>query len=314
MRRKYNFTSPWVTEKLTHYIEKMKEQKQPPDTIRRNRNYAGLLLEWMEPNKKDVHKISYNDLLNFIQHCHTQQIPPEQINTILMVLRHYFNTLKVANNPAAGLILKGTRKRLPHDLLNRKELDELYEKYLVIDHRTQRNKVILGLLVYQGVMTQELHRLEPDHVRLKEGKIYIPGGLRGNARTLNLEAAQMMELQEYLQHTRLTIIKEFTADRPGRKAETISDRVYHQLFMSMSGSSGIKPSLQHLMRHLRKINPKVEDAGQIRSSVISEWLKEKDLRVVQYMAGHRSVSGTERYQSINLEELEEALNQYHPLK
>ncbi len=314
MRKQYNFTSTWVNEKLNHYIGKMQEQKQPPDTIRRNRNYAGLLLKWTEERQKELHKITYNDLLHFIQHCHAEQIPPEQINTILIVLRHYFNTLKVANNPAAGLILKGTRKRVPHDLLNRKELDELYEKYLVIDHRTQRNKVILGLLVYQGVMTQELHRLEPDHVRLKEGKIYIPGGIKGNARTLNLEAAQMMELQEYLQHTRETIVNEFKSYRPGRKTKKISERVYQRLFMSLSGAGNLKPSLQSLMKALRKINVKVKDAGQIRMSVISEWLKEKDLRVVQYMAGHRSVSGTERYQSINLEELEEALNQFHPLK
>lgn len=314
MRRQYNFTSSWVKEKLTHYIEKMKAQKQHPDTIRRNRNYAGLLLEWTEVKQKDLHKITYNELLNFIQHCQAKEIPPGQINVILLVLRHYFKTLKLSNNPAAGLILKGTHQRVPHDLLSKKELYELYEKYLVTDTRTQRNKVILGLLIYQALTTQELHKLEPGHVRLKEGKIYIPGGIKSNGRTLNLEAAQMMELQEYLQHTRETVLKEFTAYRPGRKAEKIPDSVYHKLFMSMSGSKDIKPGLQHLMIALRKINPRVKDAGQLRMSVISEWMKEKDLRVVQYMAGHKQVKSTERYQSINLEELEEALNQFHPLR
>lgn len=314
MRRQYNFASPWVKEKLQHYIAKMKEQKQSPDTIRRNRNYAGLLLEWTEQKQKDLHKITYNNLLHFIQHCQSKQIPQEQIRIILMVLRHYFKTLEVKNNPATGLILKGTRKRAPHDLLNRKQLDELYEKYLVTDARTQRNKVILGLLIYQAVTSQELHKLEPNHVRLKEGKIYIPGGIKSNGRTLNLEAAQMIELQEYLQHTRETIMQEFKAYRPGRKAEKISGNVHHQLFMSLSGSKNVKSSLQHLVKALRKINPKVKDAGQIRMSVISEWMKEKDLRVVQYMAGHRTVTATERYQSVNLEELEEALNKFHPLK
>jgi integrase/recombinase XerD len=314
MRKQYNFTSSWVKEKLQHYIAKMKEQKQHPDTIRRNRNYAGLLLEWTEAKQKDLHKITYNDLLSFIQYCQDKHIPPRQINIILLVLRHYFKTLKVSNNPAVGLILKGAHKRVPHDLLSKNEMDELYEKYLITDTRTQRNKVILGLLIYQAVTTQELHKLEPNHVRLKEGKVYIPGGLKSNGRTLNLEAAQMIELQEYLQHTRPTIMKEFTAYRPGRKAEKINDSVYHKMFMSMSGAQDIKPSLQHLMIALRKINPRVKDAGQIRMSVISEWMKEKDLRVVQYMAGHKQVKSTEHYKSVNLEELEEALNQFHPLK
>lgn len=51
---------------------------------------------------------------------------------------------------------------------------------------------------------------------------------------------------------------------------------------------------------------------QIRHSVITEWLKEKDLRTVQYMAGHKYVSSTERYLTTNLEDLKEALNKHHP--
>jgi len=53
---------------------------------------------------------------------------------------------------------------------------------------------------------------------------------------------------------------------------------------------------------------------QVRQSVIAEWLKTKDLRMAQYMAGHKYVSTTERYQVNNLEDLEEALNKYHPLR
>ncbi|WP_222943951.1 hypothetical protein [Pedobacter sp. N36a] len=52
---------------------------------------------------------------------------------------------------------------------------------------------------------------------------------------------------------------------------------------------------------------------QIFYSVITEWLKEKDLRTVQYMAGHKYVSSTERYQTTTLEDLKEALNKHHPL-
>jgi integrase/recombinase XerD len=59
---------------------------------------------------------------------------------------------------------------------------------------------------------------------------------------------------------------------------------------------------------LRRINPKVKHAVQIRQNVITEWLKEKELRTVQYIAGHRYVSTTERYQTTNLEDLKEALN------
>lgn len=83
--------------------------------------------------------------------------------------------------------------------------------------------------------------------------------------------------------------------------------------MGRSDLESLKNSLLHLNHSQRKINPKLKNTLQIRQSVITEWLKEKDLRTVQYMAGRRYVS-TERYQTKNLEDLKEALNKYHPLK
>ena len=86
-----------------------------------------------------------------------------------------------------------------------------------------------------------------------------------------------------------------------------------QLFISLNGSEHLKQSIKHLMEDLRKIDEQVKDALQLRKSVIVNWLKEKDIRYVQYMAGHRSISSTERYRAANLEELEAALKAHHPL-
>ncbi|MDF1573072.1 MAG: hypothetical protein P1P82_15795 [Bacteroidales bacterium] len=55
-------------------------------------------------------------------------------------------------------------------------------------------------------------------------------------------------------------------------------------------------------------------AKQIRSSVITHWLKHYNLRQVQYMAGHKYVSSTERYQQNNLDKLQGQLEKYHPLE
>ena len=56
------------------------------------------------------------------------------------------------------------------------------------------------------------------------------------------------------------------------------------------------------MATLQELHPEMKNLTQLRSSVL-EWLKEKDVRIVQYMAGHKRVSSTERYQAINLEDL-----------
>jgi integrase/recombinase XerD len=125
----------------------------------------------------------------------------------------------------------------------------------------------------------------------------------------------MLGLQEYISITRPEMLKGQGVYGTGRKPDSINKgKAQHQLFISMHGSDDMKNSFLHLLYGLRKLNPKLINAQQIRQSVITVWLKTKDLRTAQYMAGHRYVSSTERYQVNQLDDLQEALNIHHPLK
>jgi len=64
---------------------------------------------------------------------------------------------------------------------------------------------------------------------------------------------------------------------------------------------------------INRYEPGLKSLHQIRASVIAGWLNHYNLRQVQYMAGHRYVSSTERYRSDNLEDLQKELEKYHPL-
>jgi integrase/recombinase XerD len=66
-------------------------------------------------------------------------------------------------------------------------------------------------------------------------------------------------------------------------------------------------------KQLSKKDCKISIA-EIRASVITNWLQHYNLREVQYMAGHKFVSSTERYRTDNLEDLQKELEKYHPLK
>jgi len=186
----------------------------------------------------------------------------------------------------------------------------------VTDLRTARNKVILSLMINQAVTTDDIGRLEPVHILLRDGKIRAPGSRHEAGRTLDLEASQVIEIQEYLQKIRQEILgsvknKNLT---PGRKAESPDlETLSRKLFISMNGSSEMKNSLMHLVRALRQINPKIRSCRHIRQSVITLWLKRYDLRTVQYMSGHKRISSTERYQVGYLEDLQESINKCHPL-
>ena len=218
-----------------------------------------------------------------------------------MSVRHYFSFFQLKNkeaaNPAAGLYLKSSRKRLVSGIVSFDKLEQLYQNYQIMDARTLRNKVILSLLVYQGITTDELHHLETEHVKLREGKLKIPGNKRSNGRVLHLQAFQVLDLQEYL----LTVRPKLTSEKDG------------QLFLSMEGNPELKNSLHHLFRALKKVEPQISNANQIRQSVVTYWLKNHNLRQVQYMAGHKYVSSTERYQQNNIEDLQKEVNKYHPL-
>jgi len=72
--------------------------------------------------------------------------------------------------------------------------------------------------------------------------------------------------------------------------------------------------LYHLIKELKKSYEELKGVQQIRMSVITHWLKEKDIREVQYMAGFRYLDSLGYYQKHHTDELENALKKYHPLK
>ena len=90
--------------------------------------------------------------------------------------------------------IKGIKRTVHYNLLESDELEDLYYSYEsnnVADryHKlcAKRNRVIIGLMVYQGLNTSELIRLELEDLQLYKGKVYIKSGMRSNSRTLELK-------------------------------------------------------------------------------------------------------------------------------
>ncbi len=314
---KYKF-APAILAALGSYQTWLQQEHYGKGYIRQNKNYAGTFLEWMEEESLASEQVTHADVLEFADKLKQEHKSIRLINRVMVAIRYYFTCLQhegqATHNPAAGIILKGTIRHIPHDLLTLPELETLYESYPVKDERTHRNKVIVGLLVYQALTRDELETLRPEHLKLREGKIHIPPTGKLNSRELGLQPHQILDLQEYVLVVRPKILADRMAERSGRKPEkykAVED--IHQLFVNMNGQETMKNSLLHLNYGLRKINPKYKHGMQIRQSVITEWLKDKNLRTVQYMAGHRYISSTERYKTNNLEDLKDALNKHHPL-
>jgi len=282
---------------FTSYLQ----QKRYSDaTVNHYTDYIEKFLTWLTAESIDAAAFTYSDLLSFMQHTGKNGMTKRTLHNILCVVRHYCNYLihegKRTDNPAAGVFIKGLIRKLPANLLSIEELEELYKQYSIQLNVDRSKKIMLGLMIYQGLAVGELARIERRDIKLKEGKIKIKGTGRTNERMLDLHAGQVIELQQYLDKNKW---KEGALFTEGRKKE-VSER-------------NIDNRIKHMFDQLKQLNPKVINAKQIRSSVITHWLRKNNLRQVQYMAGHKFVSSTQRYQLNNLDDLTNELGHHHPM-
>jgi len=71
---------------------------------------------------------------------------------------------------------------------------------------------------------------------------------------------------------------------------------------------------KRLMERLKEQESQLKSSHQIRASVITHWLKQYNLREVQYMAGHKRVQSTESYQKNDTESLQLDIDRFHPMR
>lgn len=319
-RSKYQNQKDLFGKKVLYNLSDLGTEEYSPATIRAFINYISAFLFYLRERYLSESKVKRTDMYDYINRCKTAGDSSKLINRKVAAVRKYYSYLqkrgRVEKNPADGLYLRTRSRRIPTGMMSEQELQNLYEDYPVTDLRTARNKVILSLLTSQGLSTDDLRRLEPADIHLREGKIRIPGSSHEGGRTLKLEAHQVLELQDYLSKIRPAILESVKKKNitSGRKAEHQDlEKLSRQLLISMNGSADIKNSLTHLVKALKQINPKIRSCSHIRQSVITGWLKRYDLRTVQYMSGHKWISSTERYQVDYLEDLQESINKCHPL-
>lgn len=254
-------------------------------------------------------EVDYKTVLQYTKSLTRKGNSKKTVNHKLAILKSYFNYLVKENyrtdNPAESIIIKGVKRKLYYNLLEAEELEDLYysfETHNIKDPYHQltakRNKIIVGLMVYQGLNTSSLIRLEMEHINIYKGKIHIPSTKRTNSREMELKSWQVIELLEYIKEVREEI---------KRRKHIESERLF------IPNNARLGNTILNIIKKLKQYNQKVESINQIRASVITNWTKQCNLRKVQNMAGHRYISSTEKYLQDDLENMQEVINLYHPI-
>jgi len=294
-----------------------------------------LVNEFLTKTKKEDIQVTKPDVLRFLEYLKNgKKIQNNTRYHYLNALNHYFTFLcnegEIAKNPCFLLKIRGIRRKKLYKIYSSEELDQLFDNYYQYFVRAyddsympknvrklsaqnkEKNALLLSILLYQGVTTREIERLELADLDLIKATVKIQGRQHSNARTLPLKAAQIGLFMHYLQNIRPQLIEYHKKDcnllflasqdvgRTGKK------NVYKDSLM-LSNSTFPK-----ITKQVKSIDKQFLNFKQVRASVITNWLKTEGLRKTQYLAGHRYISSTEAYLPNNLDDLIDDINKLHP--
>ncbi len=288
---------------LEEYLQKKYSQGSLKSDLYRIKKYTTYLADKAETAK-------YQDVLTYIEYLR------KNYNLHPKTLRHYLYAVKIYYN---YLVEIGKRKDHPCNELHLKDkiskqiqVDNLYssqtlESFLEVPKKDtklvqRRNQVIISLLIYQGLKVNEISQLELEDINLEKAEIYIKSSHHQIDRTLPLQAKQILLFLNYLQQDRQILLsykgqnKDITTFLVGQYGQKITPN-----------------TINRMINNHRKPNQKLIPL-KIRQSVIANLLKkEHNVRAVQVFAGHRRASTTSQYKQTELEILQNAVHQYHPL-
>lgn len=300
---------------LDDFITYLQKNEYAPSTIESYSNVVNHFLKWCSQNNYETEGITYDIWLRYqslIKNRITKKGTPlkdKSVSHEIGIIRQFFDFLVFEDiidlNPIKDQFYKSDSD-FYHQLLTEEELHELYFCYPTIALKHPkcpsvaiRNKVIIGLVVYQAIDPNTLRKLTIDDIDLNKRKIYVPGTKRSNSRTLDLKDVQMNVLRQYLELDRAVL---------QRKINCFTEALFP---LNTSRFSCITSDLTG---KLKALNLKVTNLKQLRASVITLWTQKHDLRKTQVMAGHRFISSTENYLKTDLNSLEEATKMYHPMQ
>ena len=256
------------------------------------------------PNAKDY---GYPQVFNYIKKLVLNQSEKRSYLLIQAGIKKYYSYLiktgQRETHPCASLFLKHRRIPLIHqDLFSKNELTLLLRKPERYSMLKLRNKIIISLLIYQGLSLSELLGLKIQQINLGNGVLKIRKSRTLNYRKLALSPQQQIWIEKYLKIDRPQLLNNNTPTE--------------LLLLNKLGQPISSDAIQYLIETFRLIFPgRKLSASIIRQSVISNWLNELHLPMdqVQLMAGHKRMSSTLRYQKGDMKKQVELMNRYFPI-
>lgn len=235
-----------------------------------------------------------------------------QVNR-LSALRSFFGFLSrrgmILGDPMAGIEPPRLETRLPRTILTPGEARKVV---LAPDPRSPlglRDRAILETLYATGLRASELIQLSPYDVDTEERVLRIVRGKGGKDRNVPLTTAAAEAIEAYLAKGRGKLLA------PDAGRGLFPAKASKRLFVSPRGGTLYRATLNALVHRWG------EEAGVkkrvtchiFRHSVATHLLRRgADIRHIQVLLGHASLSTTERYTRVEISDLQRVVRRAHP--
>ena len=260
------------------------------------------LLRYLNDNNLGLKDVTLDTLHNFIAELHDLGISPRSQARIISGIKSFFRFLKLENridsNPTLLLESPRVGRKLP-EVLSIEEIDEMISCIDLSTNEGQRNRAIIETLYGCGLRVSELVNLEINKIFLDEEYIVITG--KGNKeRVVPISPVAIHEIELYLNDRQHLDIK------PGEE---------NILFLNRRGRRLTRVMIFYIIKNLAQLAGirKEISPHTLRHSFATHLLEGgANLRAIQQMLGHESISTTEVYIHIDRTRLREEILPYHP--
>jgi integrase/recombinase XerD len=254
---------------------------------------------------KKINELSYQDFQNYLSHLNKQKINARSQSRVISSIRSFFKYLLlekiVEENPSDLLENPKTGKKLP-EFLTIKEVDELVQQIDRSKADGERNLAIIEVLYGCGLRVTELIELKISEIYWKEGFVRVIG--KGNKeRLVPLGKIASKHLKVYLNEVRIRqklsneFIDHVFLNKNGKKLSRV---MVFKIIKRLTELAGIKKNVSpHTLRH--SFATHLVEGGA-------------DLRAVQEMLGHQSITTTEIYTHLDKNYLKQSILDHHPLE
>lgn len=227
-----------------------------------------------------------------------------KIASIRTFYKFLFRENKIETNPAQNLISPKRPRPLPK-FLSTDEVEEILNNINIGTPAGYRNRAILELLWASGMRISELSNINFGDLNLENNEITVFGKGAKERIILITDRAKAF-IQKYIDFARPLVAK-------GYDLEPISDNT--PLFINKTGYRLQPRMIRNVINEIvEKIElPKHVTPHMFRHSFATHLIENgADLRVVQELLGHASISNTQIYTHISMQHMKDVYEETHP--